>query len=271
MAKTVSRSAYENKQIELIKDWEKQVPGVVSKSIGLLAKPAVWLVQKVVPQSAIKAALNGANSAGKLLADENDILRDGNVSTIEEMRKQSLEKADRLANEVHNWAIGIATAEGGTAGVTGVAGIALDVPAILTLALRTIHKIGLCYGYRADTKEEQDFVLSILSAAGSNSQKEKTQALLALKSIEVLVQKQTWKELERRAAQTAGKEFGIIAIKNLCKQLGINLTKRKALQVIPGVGAAVGAAVNADFMRDVGYAARRVYQKRWLEDNEKWK
>ena len=66
MAKTVNRSAYENKQIELIKDWEKQVPGVVSKSIGLLAKPAVWLVQKVVPQSAIKAALNGANSAGKL-------------------------------------------------------------------------------------------------------------------------------------------------------------------------------------------------------------
>jgi len=264
-------SEYENKQVELIKDWEQQVPGVVSKGVGLLAKPAAWLVQKVVPQSAIKAALNAANSAGKKLADESDILRDGNVTTIEALRKLSLETSDRLANEVHNWAIGMATAEGGAAGVTGVAGIAVDVPAVLTLALRTIHKIGLCYGYRADTKEEQDFVLSILSAAGSNSQKEKTQALLALKTIEVVVQKQTWKEIERRAAQSAGKEFGIIAIKNLCKQLGINLTKRKALQVIPGVGAAVGAAVNADFLRDVGYAARRVYQKRWLEENGKWK
>jgi len=262
---------YENKQVELIKDWEQQVPGVVSKGVGLLAKPAVWLVQKVVPQSAIKAALNAANGAGKKLADESDILRDGNVATIEALRSRSLETSDRLANEVHNWAIGMATAEGGAAGVTGVAGIAVDVPAILTLALRTIHKIGLCYGYRADTKEEQDFVLSILSAAGSNSQKEKTQALLALKTIEVVVQKQTWKEIERRAGQQAGKELGIIAIKNLCKQLGINLTKRKALQVIPGVGAAVGAAVNADFLRDVGYAARRVYQKRWLEENGKWK
>lgn len=264
-------SEYENKQVELIKDWEQQVPGVVSKGVGLLAKPAVWLVQKVVPQSAIKAALNAANGAGKKLADESDILRDGNVTTIEALRSRSLETSDRLANEVHNWAIGMATAEGGAAGVTGVAGIAVDVPAILTLALRTIHKIGLCYGYRADTKEEQDFVLSILSAAGSNSQKEKTQALLALKTIEVVVQKQTWKEIERRAGQQAGKELGIIAIKNLCKQLGINLTKRKALQVIPGVGAAVGAAVNADFLRDVGYAARRVYQKRWLEENGKWK
>ena len=262
---------YEKRQIELIKDWEQQVPGVVSKGVGLLAKPAAWLVQKVVPQSAIKAALNAANSAGKKLADESDVLRDGNVRTIEEMRRQSLEKADQLANEVHNWAIGLATAEGGAAGVTGVAGIAVDIPAVLTLALRTIHKIGLCYGYRADTKEEQDFVLSILSAAGSNSQKEKTEALLALKTIEVVVQKQTWKEIERRAGQQAGKELGIIAIKNLCKQLGINLTKRKALQVIPGVGAAIGAAVTADFLRDVGYAARRIYQKRWLEENGKWK
>ena len=265
------RTDYEKKQIELIKDWEQQVPGVVSKGMGLLAKPAAWLVQKVVPQSAIKAALNAANSAGKKLADESDVLRDGNVRTIEEMRRQSLEKSDQLANEVHNWAIGLATAEGGAAGVTGVAGIAVDIPTVLTLALRTIHKIGLCYGYRADTKEEQDFVLSILSAAGSNSQKEKTEALLALKTIEVVVQKQTWKEIERRAGQQAGKELGIIAIKNLCKQLGINLTKRKALQVIPGVGAAVGAAVNADFLRDVGYAARRIYQKRWLEENGKWK
>lgn len=267
----LTNSDYENRQIELIKDWENQVPGVVAKGVGLLAKPAAWLVQKVVPQSAIKAALNAANSAGKKLADESDVLRDGNVQTIEEMRTKSLEIADRLANEVHNWAIGVATAEGGAAGVTGVAGIAVDIPTVLTLALRTIHKIGLCYGYRADTKEEQDFVLSILSAAGSNTQQEKTEALLALKTIEVLVQKQTWKEIERRAGQQAGKEMAIIAIKNLCKQLGINLTKRKALQVIPGVGAAVGAAVNADFLRDVGYAARRIYQKRWLEENGKWK
>ena len=180
----LKNSDYENRQIELIKDWEQQVPGVVSKGVGLLAKPAAWLVQQVVPQSAIKAALNAANSAGKKLADESDILRDGNVTTVEALRKQSLETSDRLADEVHNWAIGMATAEGGAAGFTGVAGIAADIPAVLTLALRTIHKIGLCYGYRADTKEEQDFVLSILSAAGSNTQKEKTSALLALKSIE---------------------------------------------------------------------------------------
>ena len=92
-------SEYENKQVELIKEWEQQVPGVVSKGVGLLAKPAAWLVQKVVPQSAIKAALNAANGAGKKLADESDILRDGNVTTIEALRKLSLETSDRLANE----------------------------------------------------------------------------------------------------------------------------------------------------------------------------
>ena len=75
---------------------------------------------------------------------------------------------------------------------------------------------------------------------------------------------------ETAAEKRFGSEAAIIAVKNLCKQLGINFSKRKAMQVIPVVGGAIGAAVNADFIRDVGYAARRSYQERWLRDNEKW-
>lgn len=56
-------------------------------------------------------------------------------------------------------------------------------------------------------------------------------------------------------------------IKKLAKQLGINLTKRKAMQLIPVVGAGIGAAVNASYMRDVIWSARRTYQKRWIADN----
>lgn len=262
---------YENEQTKLINEWKKQVPSVVTKSLSLFAKPGVWLMQKIIPQSALKASLNAANSAGKLFADESDILRDGNVSNIEDLRHKSLKASDQLADEVHNWAIGIAGTEGAIAGAVGMFGIVVDIPMVLAFSLRTIHKIGLCYGYRADTKEEKDFVLGILSAAGSNSQKEKSQALLLLKSIEVIIEKQTWKAIENKASQTLGREAGIIAIKKLCNQLGINLTKRKALQVIPWVGGGVGAAVNADFIRDVGYAARRVYQERWLKENGKWK
>ena len=46
------------------------------------------------------------------LTDEDDILRDGGVSYIEELRHKDLRLSDKLADEVHNWAIGTA-AEGG--------------------------------------------------------------------------------------------------------------------------------------------------------------
>ena len=63
----------------------------------------------------------------------------------------------------------------------------------------------------------------------------------------------------------------IVAIKALAKQLGINLTKRKVAQVIPIVGGGVGAAMNVAFINDVAWAARRMYQERWLMVNRRIK
>ncbi|MBR3723354.1 MAG: EcsC family protein [Selenomonadaceae bacterium] len=265
-----TRNSYEDKQVSVIKNWMNEEPGVVSQTFGFIAKPLTSVVQAVIPEAAIIAVLNGANSMGEFLADESDILRDGNVSKIEDLRNKDLKISDELANSVHNWAIALAAGEGGVAGATGVVGIAADIPTILTLALRTIHKIGLCYGYRANNKAERDFVLTVLSAAGANSQIEKIRALATLKAIEVIIQKQSWKNIEKKIAEYMGKETAIKAIKTLAKQLGINFSKRKALQAIPLMGAGIGAAVNADFMRDVGYAAIHSYQRRWLDDKDKW-
>ena len=80
--------------------------------------------------------------------------------------------------------------------------------------------------------------------------------------------------IERKAAKdmakkTVSNEVIIKMIRDVCKQLGINFSKRKAMQVIPIFGAGVGAAMNGSFIRDIGYAARRQFQERWLVDNEK--
>ncbi|MBB3263870.1 DNA-binding transcriptional regulator YhcF (GntR family) [Azospirillum sp. OGB3] len=74
---------------------------------------------------------------------------------------------------------------------------------------------------------------------------------------------------EVAAEQTLSREAALVALRSLAKQLGINLTKRKALQAIPIIGAGVGAAVNGSYIRDVGWAARRAYQERWLADKNK--
>lgn len=267
---------YENKPNYLRREasqrskWKVEEPSVISKALGVALFPVTWLLNAIIPTAAIRGALDFSSSTAQWLTDTKDLVRDAGVHTVNDLKTLSLERSDELANSVHNWAIGLATAEGGAAGVGGVFGLAVDVPAIVTIALRTIHKVGACYGFEVKSQADKDFVLGILSSSSANDMQEKTLALMALRSIEVTIINQTWKAMAKQAGtQALGKEAGILAIKSLAAQLGINLTKRKALQAIPAIGALVGASVNGWYIKEVGWAARYAFQERWLAENGK--
>jgi hypothetical protein len=265
---------YEKQQIELIKKWKDEEPGVIGEGLGVMLAPLTWLVDKVVPKAAIRGALDFANFVGDWLADSDDIIRDARVDYICDLKINNLHLSDKLADEVHNWAVAIAAAEGGGLGVGGFILLAIDIPTLITLSLRTIHKIGLCYGYEATTEDDKNFILGILSVAGANSVQEKIGALAMLRSIEVMLAKVGWQEMAKLAAEKGAKrilskEAIILAVRNLAKQLGINITKRKALNAIPVVGALIGAGVNGWYIKDVAWAARHAFQERWLIDNHK--
>ncbi len=258
-------SEYEKHQIRKIGAWKRAAPSIVFKAIGFAITPVTRLILRVIPDSAIRGVLDFSSSAAEWLTDTDDVVRDAGVGRVED-----LEKSDQRANAVHNWAITIASAEGGAAGAAGIFGLAVDVPAIVVIALRTIHKIGACYGFEVRTQSDRDFVLAILSVSGSNDMTEKVAALRTLRAIEVSVAKTTWKALaEKTATEPLGKETGIIGIKNLAKQIGMNLAKRKTLQAIPAIGAVVGASVNGWYVKEVGWAARHAFQERWLIENHK--
>ena len=163
----MKQSDYLMQQYALIKAWENEEPGVVSKTFGKLLSPVGKLISVVVPEKVIESSINAANAAAQYLTDTDDVLRDGKVESIEELRTKDLKLCDQMADSVHNWAVGIATAEGATVGATGLPGLAVDIPFITTLALRTIYKIGVCYGYVADAsnaEEEKAFALGVLAA-----------------------------------------------------------------------------------------------------------
>lgn len=263
-------SPYENKQIEAIKEWKSQTPSVVSKAVGTILSPLTWLVQKVVPESAIKGALNLSNILAKKLADIGDIKKSAGVDEISELKTKDLEQSDKLANSVQVKAVLVTSGEGAGTGFFGLPGMAIDIPTIITLSLRTIHKIGMCYGYEVKDENDQNFIYGILSAAGANTIPEKVAALTYLRSIEVAVAKQTWKFIaEKAATEQFSKEAGILLVRNLAKQIGVNITKRKALAAIPVIGAAIGGSVNGWYINDIAWSARRAFQERWMLDNQK--
>lgn len=261
---------YEIEQYHQIENWKKDEPSVVSQAMDTILSPVTWLVNKVVPQAAIEGLLTSCDKVAELVTDTGDIIRDGKVNSIAELAHKDLKLSDNLADEVHNWAIGLAGVEGGATGAAGLLGLAADIPALITMSLRVIHKIGLCYGFECNSESDKQLVLAIMSAAGANTIEEKAVSVVLLQRMNVLVTKYTWKKIAENGIQNKwGVEAAIIAIRTLAKQLGINLTKRKSLQAIPIFGAGVGAAMNVSFVNDVAWAARRTFQERWLLNNNR--
>ncbi len=261
---------YEKDQLRAIVKWERQEPSVLAKIGGTVFKPITWMLSKIIPDKVLEGVLTICNTTGEFLADKGDILRDGNVGSIRDLQFKDLELSDRMANTVHNWAIGIATAEGAAGGSLGASGMIADIPALITLAYRTMHKIALCYGFECSSPEEKMFLNHIMASANANTVQEKAVSVLTLQQINVMIAKTTWRKMaEKAASDKFSKEAFVLFIRSFTKSLGSNLTKRKALQAIPIVGGVVGASMNAAFINDIAWAARRSFQKRWLLLNDK--
>lgn len=266
MEKTLNFSPYEQEQYNSIVEWEQKEPSLVSIAINTVLTPVTSVLTKIVSPKVVEGALLGSYKLAQSLTDSQDIIRDAKVQDISELRTKDLELSDKLADEVRTWAIAAAGTEGAAMGVTGFAGLAVDIPALITLAIRTIHKTALCYGYKNDSDEDFLKVISIVSAASANTLKEKTTSVFVLRGLTTSLTKGFWQRLIGK--KTA---FDVIAktVKTLTKQVGINLTKRKVGQIAPVFGAVVGASMNAAYINDIARVAKMAYQRQWLAENGK--
>lgn len=258
-----SLTPYEQSQLQHILDWKQAAPAFFNRASHAFWGLPDWLNSRLAKNGAVLTALNAANNAAKLLADKKDILRDAEIDTISELRLTPLEECDMLANQVQNWAIAICAGEGLATGFTGAWGLAIDIPFTITFALRTIHKIGLCYGFEPENADDDWYAMAVLAASCANNEADKQAAL----------------QLMREHMQAPGNKKKSVppqppnerVLFNLATQINLNLAQRKALQVIPIVGTAAGLTINALFIHDICLASRRAFQERWFRLHHKYK
>lgn len=257
MAETLAPSQYEQAQIENIRSWREKPPGVVEQAAGIVLSPLSRFIGAVVPSGAIESVLRAS-----------DWVAERSVRNAAEIDAAApLEIRDREAEKVRQWAIGYASGEGAIAGAVGLMSLPVDIPALVTLSLRTIRRIGLIYGYAGESEEERHFIYGVLSVAGANSMPQKLAALNTLRGLETKLLAQNWAALGDHAARRAvHAEALLLFIRDVADQLGVNLTRRKALAAVPIAGAVIGAAMNAWYMRDVAKASQFAFQERWLRD-----
>lgn len=172
---------------------------------------------------------------------------------------QDMKKLDAAALECIAFNRRLAATEGAVAGVTGVAGLVADVPSLYGLIFRVIQEVGICYGFSGDSPLEKAFMLKILEIGHEAQVDVKRAGMVELNTIQVMIRKKlTWAELEKNVL--------VKALRELAKKLGVQLTKAKLAQLIAGIGAVVGLAVNRKLVDDVGTAAFYAYRLRFLTD-----
>jgi len=148
-----------------------------------------------------------------------------------------------------------AAAEGG---VTGAGGILLglaDFPLLLSLKLKMLFDIAAFYGYSVDDYRERIYLLHIFQLAFS-SHEQRRQVYLQMVNWEV--QKQNLPaDIHQFDWQTFQQEYRDY----------IDLAKMA--QLIPVIGAPVGAVVNYRLLKKLGSTAMNAYRMRWHEANTK--
>jgi hypothetical protein len=169
--------------------------------------------------------------------------------TIEKAGMLPLQVLDVTANEIVQSRSKIATLQGATTGIGGILTLAIDIPAILGLSLKTIQEIAICYGYDPKDKQERIFTIKVLQFSSSDIVGKKAileelanYASVDKESVQMISQLQGWREVFATYRDNWG--------------------WKKLFQLIPIAGILFGAWINRGTLKDVGEAAKMLYRKR---------
>ncbi len=251
-----------------VRQWESQRPGFLLHLGDFLLVPAEKAVRAIVPAAVqdavalrIQGVLSGVSSTTRLLVDEDKVHREVELACSQ--WGDELRAADTVAKQCWNRNVALAIAQGGSTGALGLAGLAADVPALLTISLRLIRRIGACYGYGYASDVEQEYVMHVLRVGSTSSLKAKMEFLGGLKQVEQILLSVSWRKMNESLARREISRISLLAaLRHFAEKLGVQLTKRKALQSVPVIGAMIGASFNGLFVNDVGRSAYMLYRRR---------
>lgn len=192
-------------------------------------------------------------TGGQYLVDENKVVHqffgeEVSQLTLEERASLPLTKMDEAASKLAENRAKTAMVQGGTTGIGGLFTLAIDIPFLLGLTLKTIQEIGICYGFDPKEKRERIFVVKCLQFASADIVGKK--AILEELSMfheeishsQMMSQLQGWREV----LLTYRDNFGW----------------KKLFQMVPIAGIIFGAWINKSAIEDSAEVARMLYAKR---------
>lgn len=148
-----------------------------------------------------------------------------------------------------------AAAEGGITGAGGLLMGLADFPLLIGIKIKLLYSIASLYGYSVDEYKERIFLLYIFQLAFSSQQHRR----------EVYKRIVNWeKQIEEMPGNPDSFDW-----RTFQQEYRDHIDLAKMAQLVPLIGAPVGAVVNYRLIRKLGDTAMNAYRMRWLDEGRK--
>ena len=247
-----------NEMLKGIEKWEKDQKGLWFWE--KLARLPFVLLDKLTPKfihnkigQAIDELGNFIQSGGRYLIDEKRVLQkyfeeDLSELSPDERATIAIAKMDKAAKKLSEVRANTAMVQGGTTGIGGLFTLAIDIPILLGLILKTIQEVAICYGYNPQEKQERIFIVKCLQFASSD--------VVGKKAIlEELSMFNDNRENKQMMSQLQGWREVLMTYRD-------NFGWKKLFQMIPVAGMIFGAFINKSTVKETAEVAMMLYRKR---------
>lgn len=223
------------------------------------AELAAWRERMLAPPSALAIAARGLQQRVNRIIPETvhaaitkvieqmtrAILTGSDYVTDHPLTRGSLQEREARARKAIEGYRNIATVEGGVAGAGGWLLAAADFPALMAIKLKLLFEIAALYGHSGEDWRERMYILSIFQLAFSGAEHRRH----VLEAMESGRQPASPAEFDWRRYQQEYRDYIDLA---------------KLAQLLPVVGAPVGAVVNFRLVEQLGETAMNAYRLRWF-------
>lgn len=247
-------------ELQMIEKWEKNQGDLwFWERLGRLP---FKLLDKITPKfihnkigTLLEELGNCIQTGGNYLVNENNIYRiieaevKKPINSNADLNDVSLAAMKSLSQLITEQRKKVATIQGASTGIGGIFTLAIDIPALLAISLKTLQEIAIIHGYDPKEKSERVFIIKCLQFSSADIVGKKailneltTYYQEKKNSAEMMSQLQGWREV----VYTYRDQFGW----------------KKLFQMVPIAGLVFGALTNRSMVNDLAETATMLYQKR---------
>ena len=225
-------------------------PGLAAQLANVVGAPLEYVMAKRLPAPATKLVNSLVRAALR------QSLRAAVASLGEKAAPAPRTRTHALA----------AAASGAAGGAFGLAGLAVELPLTTTLILRSIAEIARAEGEPLDDPATTLACFEVLTMGGRASRDDGAES--GYFAVRAVLAQQVAAAAEYVAVHGLVGKGGPLIVQLLsavASRFSVNVSQKLALQAVPVVGAATGAALNTLFMRHFQAMARGHFTVRRLE------